>query len=466
MPQRVLVVGNGGRDYVLGQCLGALPEVAAVYYAAGGENARAWFGEKYLPCPHQDVFEIAKFAQEKNVGLVIAGPEAPIAAGIAQACQELGVPVLAPSLLCAALETSKIFCKKVIQAAGVPTPPSFVVQWPRLKEAFECFLKDIPQDVITLPTVVKYDGLAAGKGVAVLHTKADVNEALSFFAQSLPDWEKSRAKLKSSTLEVFEHAPFLIEHLVEGEEISAIALCNGEEFRLLPLAKDYKRRNNGQTGPNTGGMGAVCPVPVSPALQKQMHQAFALTLKEMKSRGTPYQGFLFAGFMVDSQENAWLLEFNCRLGDPETQVILPGLGRDFWREVLQTAQQKPFFDSSPHARTFAHDGQKRVFVVGASPEYPQGTIPRRELGLPDGRAWQEVSAHHHVTLQWIPSGVEADGSTTAGRVCGMLGAAATWEQARAGVYATIPTITLEDATGVTQPQTLHYRTDIGLGLQD
>jgi fusion protein PurCD len=450
MPDKVLIIGNGGRDYTIYSSFTKLPEVNTVFCASGKRN---WSSAKHEDCPTTKVKDIAQFAFQNKVGLVIAGPELPIAQGIGEECTAVGIPVLAPSLTCTSLEASKIICKEIIQAAGVKTAHSTIVNWKDLKLKLLNFLENGNSKEFSLPCVLKYDSLAAGKGVFVLFKKSDVAEAIHSIEQNLTEWEKLASEIRAPTYSKKQGEPFfLIEETLTGEEISVIALCNGEEFRFLPVARDYKRRNNKQTGPNTGGMGTVSPIQLNSHLMEQVKDTFSKTLKELIKRNTPYQGFLFAGFMVDKLNSAWLLEYNCRLGDPETQVLLPGLQRDFYIELLRTAKGLPFLFKEKSQTLFSHDNLKRVFIVGASPEYPEKSAPRREIIVP---SQTEINKSY---CEFIPTSIELDNTTTGGRAFGIIGTATTYIEAQQNAYREIEKIKFKNSDGtITKP---HFRTDI------
>ncbi|WGL59406.1 phosphoribosylaminoimidazolesuccinocarboxamide synthase [Pigmentibacter sp. JX0631] len=448
MPKNVLVVGNGGRDYTIYSSFQKLPEVSTVFCAAG---KRLWDSPKFANCPATDVNEIAQFAAKEKVGLVIAGPELPIANGIAPACEKFNIPVLAPSLACASLEASKIICKEIVEAAKIKTAKSKVISWSKLKLLLLNFLENPRIQDFSLPCVLKYDSLAAGKGVFVLSTHEDIKQALITIENNLPDWEIMTKSVEAPTYSNKNNEPyFLIEETLIGEEISVIALCNNEQFRLLPIARDYKRRNNKQTGPNTGGMGTVSPVELSNIIMEQVKDTFTKILKELNQRNTPYHGFLFAGFMIDKDQNAWLLEFNCRLGDPETQVILPGLQREFYIELYRTAKKQAFLFPEKNTTPFLTDSLKRVFVVGASPEYPEKNAPKRKLVFTNNISEE---------CQFIPTAIEPDQSTSGGRAFGLLSSGKSISIARKNIYSQIQKIKLKDAENTFVDP--HYRTDIG-----
>ena len=452
MPSNILVIGNGGRDYSIYSACTKLPEVNKVYCAAG---KRMWQSAKYADCPTTNIEEIATFAANNKIDLVIAGPEMPIANGIAPACEKYNIPVLAPSLPCAAVEARKIICKDIVEAAKIKTAKAKVITWKNLKILLLNFLENPKQAQLTLPCVLKYDSLAAGKGVFVLFNIQDVKNALDAIEHNLSEWEMMSNSIKAPTFSKNSGEPcFLIEETLIGEEISVIALCNKEQFRLLPIARDYKRRNNGQTGPNTGGMGTVAPVELPEKVLVQVKETFTNILHELNNRKTPYYGFLFAGFMLDKEQNAWLLEFNCRLGDPETQVILPGLQREFYIELFRTAKKQSFLFPEKNTTPFLSDSLKRVFVVGAAPEYPENNIPKREIIIPP---------HFPNSCEFIPTAIEPDNTTKGGRAFGILSAARNFSMARQNVYSQMNTIRFKNRDGsFTDP---HYRKDIGLEFE-
>ena len=222
----------------------------------------------------------------------------------------------------------------------------------------------------------------------------------------------------------------------------------------MPIAKDYKRRNDNQQGPNTGGMGSQAPVTLSEDLLAQVKNSFTATLKELNKRSTPYHGFLFAGFMVDKNNSAYLLEYNCRLGDPETQVVLPSLGREFYSELFRTAKKEPFYEPQKSGTFFKHDNLKRIFIVGASPEYPELNAPKRKLIQP-----KFTSENNNVQLEFIPSAIEENNMTSGGRAFGVLAAAVTLNVAQHEAYKLMDTFELKNDDGTRVKP--HFRMDIG-----
>ncbi|MEY4065349.1 MAG: hypothetical protein RIR26_1557 [Pseudomonadota bacterium] len=450
LPSRILVVGNGGRDFTLSTLLERQPDVDVVYCWPGRAS---WTGGKKRSLGSLNRSALVEFCKTNGVGWAVFGPEMPIAQGMAEDLRAVNIPCLAPDLEGARLEVSKIHTKQILNQAQCPTAESWVIGWNELKNAGQLPTQAPLKRVLDqYPYVLKYESLASGKGVCLVFNEQERDAAVAHFAENLPQWmsELNTLPVRSETKERGE-AQFLIEKLLPGKEISAIALCHGEHYLLLPFAQDYKRRNNQQTGPNTGGMGAVCPVPVPDTLEKQIHSIFQSTLKTLSQAQTPYRGFLFAGLMLDEKNQAQVLEFNCRMGDPETQVILPGLGRDLVLAMWLTSTNdawdlNPWLnEAQPH--TVRHDGLKRCFVVLAAPEYPNGQPPVRTLCLPE--TWPEA-------CEWIPSGVDSGNTTRAGRMAGVLCSGLTEAQAVEGAYSAAARVTFAG----TEALSPHFRTDI------
>lgn len=451
LPSRVLVVGNGGRDYSLAKLFERQPDVDVVYCWPGREG---WSGGKVVSLPALTESQLPEFCAHQAVGLSVIGPEMPIARGLAEKLKTQGIPCLAPDLHGAKLEVSKIYAKEILNQAQCPTAESWTVGWQELRTAATAPAGNSTASMLhNFPYVIKYEALAAGKGVCLVHSHEDLQKAIAHFEANLPTWMKD---LESVPVETYSRqkgeAQFLIEKLIDGDEISAIALCHGTDFLLLPFARDFKRRNNEQQGPNTGGMGAVCPVEIPNELRAQVESIFGQTLRTLEAQNKPFHGFLFAGLMVDKNHNAQVLEYNCRLGDPETQVILPGLGRDFILSLWLTAQGQsweanPWLSCQSNQPHIHHDGLKRCFVVVASPEYPETAAPVRQLALPD--RWPNG-------IDWIPSGVDAQQSTQAGRIAGVLGTGQCERQVVEKTYEAVALVGFH-ANSSARP---HYRTDI------
>lgn len=434
--KKVLVVGSGGREYALAWKLGQSPQVGQVIVAPGNDGMpSSWTRWPLLidGSGHLLAYEkCAKQAREAHVDLVVIGPDQALANGITDVFEAHGLLVMGPSQLAAKIESSKAFSKEIMQAAGVPTARHFVAS--SMGEARE-LLDSLPWPSAAgtgCGWVVKADGLALGKGVWVCRTRQEAFSALVTLSQLLP-----------------KNSSFVIEEEVLGEELSWMAFCDGKSCALLEPARDYKRLNDGNAGPNTGGMGAVSPVPGVPhgAYAAVRARVFEPVLREMAKRGTPFRGILYAGLMVEPGfERYWVLEFNARFGDPETQVLLPRLEDDFYLWCEATAKG----DLAGHLSNGDPRFSKRnaVFVVAASRGYPESPSIGTEVSL----CGSERSADR---VFW--AGVKRDASgrllTSGGRVAGALGLGDSAEAARLNAYEGIKSIRFEGVV---------YRKDIGV----
>jgi phosphoribosylamine--glycine ligase len=302
---RVLVVGGGGRDHALAWAIAASPLLTRLFIAPGNAGT-ASLGTN-LPIAADDVAGLTKFAQENAVDLVVPGPEAPLVGGLADHLAEWGIACVGPGRAAARLEGSKRFTKEICQEAGIPTAP-----WASFTDIDRARAYVRTQGA---PIVLTADGLAAGKGVVVAQTLDEADAAITAIM---------RDKMHGAA-----GAELLIESCLSGEEISVFALCDGESALYLGAASDHKRAYNGDTGPNTGGMGAISPTPwaTRAVTDAAMSRIIRPALAAMAGRGTPFRGFLFAGLMVN-ENGPQLIEFNVRLGDPECETLLPLLRSD------------------------------------------------------------------------------------------------------------------------------------------
>lgn len=302
---RVLLVGSGGREHALAAALARSPDLTKLFIAPGNPGT-ADLGTN-VAISATDVFELVKFAIEEKIDLVVPGPEAPLVAGLTDACNDAGIPCAGPSRAASALEGSKSFTREICDAADIPG-----AKWERFESAADA-LEFVRRR--GAPIVVKADGLAAGKGVVVAQTVAEAEAAIEDMMTSGSLGEAG--------------ASVVIEECLTGEEVSLFAFCSGETAVLIGAAQDHKRIGDGDTGPNTGGMGAVSP----PARFDRAAQENALDLvvrpmlKEMMLRGTPFQGIIFAGLML-TETGPRLIEYNVRFGDPECQALLIRLRSD------------------------------------------------------------------------------------------------------------------------------------------
>ncbi|MEU2822052.1 phosphoribosylamine--glycine ligase [Streptomyces bacillaris] len=410
---KVLVIGGGAREHALCRSLSLDPEVTALYCAPG--NAGIAEVAELHPVDALDGDAVARLATELGAGLVVVGPEAPLVAGVADAVRAAGIPCFGPSGEAARLEGSKAFAKDVMAGAGVPTARSYVCTTPaEIDEALDAF---------GAPYVVKDDGLAAGKGVVVTE-----------------DVEAARAHALSCDRVV-------IEEFLDGPEVSLFAITDGTTVLPLQPAQDFKRALDGDEGPNTGGMGAYSPLPwADPKLVDEvLDTVLQPTVDELRRRGTPFSGLLYAGLAITSR-GVRVIEFNARFGDPETQVVLARLKTPLAGVLLASAEGT--LDELPPLK-WRDDAA--VTVVIASHNYP-GT-PR--TGDPiDGLA--EVAAQDAPDAYVLHAGTRAEGDevlSAGGRVLSVTATGKDLAEARERAYTALGRIRLDGS---------QHRTDIAL----
>ncbi len=361
---RVLVIGGGGREHALCWAIAASPLLTKLYCAPGNPGISAH--ATLVPIGQLDITALVDFAALEQIDLVVPGPEAPLVAGITDAMTAAGIACCGPSMAAAAMEGSKVFTKELADAAGIPT-----AKWERFDDAAAA------RDFITrrgAPLVVKADGLAAGKGVVVATTEAEALAAVRDF-------------METGTLGA-AGATVVIEEMLEGEEISLFALCDGIDALPLGSAQDHKRAFDGDIGPNTGGMGAYSPAPVftHAAETDAMDRIIRPALAEMARRGTPFRGILYAGLMLTS-DGARLIEFNVRFGDPECQCLLLRLKSDLLAALVAACDgELAHFDLRWHDRS-------ALAVVLAAKGYPTNPARHTPIG---SLAAAEAMADVHV----------------------------------------------------------------------
>jgi len=340
----ILLLGSGGREHALAWKLAQsrLIQDGGKLYAAPGNPGIAQYAE-LVSLEVTDHAAVAAFCEANRIGLTVIGPEAPLVDGLADSLRAAGVPVFGPSKAAAQLEGSKGFTKDLCEKAGIPT--AGYVRTKSLEQALEALAGFKP------PYVLKADGLAAGKGVVIAENRADAEEALTdMFGGAFGE----------------AGAEVVIEEFLTGEEASFFVLTDGASLMPIGTAQDHKRVGDGDTGPNTGGMGAYSPAPVlNPMLRGEViEKIIAPTVKAMADAGTPYSGVLYAGLMLTS-EGPKLIEYNCRFGDPECQVLMLRLNADLGELLLACAENR--LGAMEPAR-FA--GQAALTVVMAANNYP------------------------------------------------------------------------------------------------
>ncbi len=383
---KLIVVGSGGREHALAWRLAQSPSVTHVFVAPGNGGTARDPGLHNLPIT--DLAELADFAAREKISFTVVGPEAPLAAGIVDLFRERGLPIFGPTRLAARLESSKDFAKAFMTRHGIPT-----AQYRTFADADQAHAWI---DERGAPIVIKADGLAAGKGVVVAQSLQEAHTAVDAM---LLDNRMGDAG-----------ARVVIEDFLEGEEASFIVMVDGRNILPLASSQDHKRLGDGDQGPNTGGMGAYSPAPViTPEVHARvMREIIRPTVEAMAQEGTPYTGFLYAGLMIDSSGKPRTLEFNCRLGDPETQPIMMRIRSDFAR-VIEHA-----IDGELDRIEIDWDRRCALGVVMAAANYPEE--PRRGdviRGLPaQGNAVDEDCMIFHAGT------TERDGqcATAGGRV--------------------------------------------------
>lgn len=306
---KVLVIGNGGREHAIAWQLSRSKDVSAIFVAPGNAGTLGERRTQNVPIQPTDIGQLVSFAQQQGIDLTIVGPEAPLANGIKEAFEKAKCPCFAPSQAAAQLETSKSFSKQFMQDHGIPTAKFSTFTDEKSAIAY--------LNTQAFPVVIKADGLAAGKGVIIAQTHDEAKTAIhAMLAEG--NFGKAGEKI-------------IIEEYLAGTELSYIVMCDGQHSLSLASAQDHKRRDNGDRGPNTGGMGAFSPSPfLTPALEKTIQDTIIQpVLDGMQALGHPYVGFLFAGLMISPEGSPKVLEFNCRLGDPEAQCILLRMRSDF-----------------------------------------------------------------------------------------------------------------------------------------
>ena len=410
-------MGSGGREHAIAWKLASSPKVGQVFVAPGNGGTEKEDLVKNVDIDPMNFQDLSNFALSQNIQLTIVGPEEPLVGGIVEYFSDRGLICFGPSKAAARLEGSKSFAKRFLQKYKIPTAGFQVFS------TADSAIKFVR--TLSGPIVIKKDGLASGKGVFICQTIAAAEEAI----------KKCFSEKKGGSKEL------LIEDFLKGEELSYIVLVDGEDFKAFSTSQDYKRANDGDMGLNTGGMGAYSPVAfVDDALEQKIIESIVIpTLKGMIAEGSPYRGFLYFGLMVDSSREVYVIEYNCRFGDPETQPIMMRLKTDLYTAILAALEGKL------SGTMLNFDERTSVSVVMASRGYPEAY----EIGHPIAGLENLTKAKaFHSGTKIKDEVLETDG----GRVLAVTAMGSEIEEARRKAYESVREIHFSGQT---------YRTDIG-----
>jgi phosphoribosylamine---glycine ligase len=419
---KVLVVGNGGREHALAWKIAQSPRVERVFVAPGNAGTAREAQCENVPIPADDIPALVKFAKSGGIDLTVVGPDAPLVAGIVDVFQREKLRVFGPSKAAAQLEGSKVFCKNLLHGADVPSAEYRVFR--DADSATRYVMDRFNADEQSVPVVVKADGLAAGKGVIVCSTRRDALEAIDRIARQREFGAAGKQ--------------LLIEERLDGQEASVLALTDGRTILTLPPAQDHKRAHDGDTGPNTGGMGAYCPAPlVDERMMRWVEEHILVpTVHAMKRSRQPFSGVLYAGIMVTPAQGPKVLEYNVRLGDPECQPLLLRLKSDIVELIEATIDGKLDEVKPPE-----WDPRPSVCVVMASEGYPGEYETGRPIrGLDEAAAVPDVKVFHSGTAL-----VDGQVVTAGGRVLAVTALGNTIASAKLQAYTAVKCIRWQGA---------------------
>jgi len=399
----VLIIGAGGREYSIGMALQKDEQVDTLYFAPGNGAT----DELGLNLPISDHAELADFCEANNIELTIVGPEAPLVEGIVDLFESRGLKIFGPSKQAAQLEGSKIFMKNFLARHNVPTAK--YIETDSLEEAYKFIMS------LEAPIVVKADGLCGGKGVII--------------AQNHNEAKKAAGEMLSGNSFGEAGTSIVVEEFLDGYELSVFALCDGEDYVVLPAAQDHKRLHNNDEGPNTGGMGAYAPTPlVNDEIYKKLDERVIIpTLEGMKAEGMPFKGVLFIGVMVVDDEPI-ILEYNVRFGDPECEELMP---------LIKSSVLDLFYKGATHdlknLKLEFHD-KYAVGVVMASRDYPYKSSTPAEI-IVDEIVHDEIFKEHaHISYAGVTRGEGGELLATGGRVLVCVGMGDTIKEAQQRAY--------------------------------
>jgi len=417
----ILIIGSGGREHALAWKAAQSPLVDTVFVAPGNAGTAQENKVHNVDIAATEIQHLLDFAKQNHIDLTIVGPEAPLALGIVDLFNANQLPIFGPTQSAAKLESSKSFCKDFLIKHRIPT--AAYATFTEIKPALEYVAQH------SFPVVIKADGLAAGKGVVIAH---DLPEATQAVQSMLEDQQFGNAGAK-----------VVIEAFLQGEELSYIVMADGQHILPLASSQDHKRRDDGDLGPNTGGMGAYSPAPLCTSeLEKTiMRDVIAPTIAAMQQDGTPYSGFLYAGLMVSPEGVPHVLEFNCRLGDPETQPLLMRLDADLIKLCLSATQ------GDLDKQSIQWQPQSALTVVMAAGGYPFHYEKNKPISGLENNRQEDVKVFHAGTRQQNDTVV-----TQGGRVLGVTALGENLIQARDKAYQAAEKIDWEGA---------FYRRDIG-----
>ncbi len=399
----VLIIGAGGREYSIGMALAKDEKVEKLYFAPGNGAT----DELGTNLEISDFNELADFCEANDVELTIVGPEAPLVAGIVDLFEERGLKIFGPSAQAAQLEGSKIFMKNFLARHNVPTAK--YIETDSLEEAYKFIM------TLEAPIVVKADGLCGGKGVII--------------AQNHNEAKKAAGEMLSGNSFGDAGTSIVVEEFLDGYELSVFAICDGEDYVVLPAAQDHKRLHNDDQGPNTGGMGAYAPTPlVNDEIYRKLDERVIVpTLEGMKSEGMPFKGVLFIGVMVVNDEPI-ILEYNVRFGDPECEEIMP---------LLKSSALDLFYKGATNdlknLEVEFHD-KFAVGVVMASKDYPYKSSAPAQIIVDDIVHDDIFKEHAHISYAGVSRGEDGELYATGGRVLVCVGLGDTIKEAQQRAY--------------------------------
>ena len=361
---KVLVIGSGGREHALAWQCAQFEEVKQVFVAPGNAGTALEKKISNIDIDSEDIPKLISFAKEELIDITIVGPEAPLVLGVVDEFKDQGLAIFGPSKQAAQLEGSKVFCKDFLERNKIPT--AYYKSFTETKPAINYVMEK------GVPIVIKADGLAAGKGVIIANSFKEATDAINDML------EGNRFGDAGSRV--------VIEEYLEGEEASFIVMVDGNNILPMATSQDHKARDNGDKGPNTGGMGAYSPAPVVSDLvyTNTMEKVIRPTVDAMKNEGMPYTGFLYAGLMIDQNGNVKVLEYNCRFGDPETQPIMMRLQSNLAKLCLMGA------NGSLDKAVANWDSRSSLGVVMAADGYPYSYQKGDEISLPASSSTSKV----------------------------------------------------------------------------